>query len=351
MKSLIPDKTLVIRLSSIGDIVLTSPFLRCFRKKFPDVRLDYVVKKEFAPLLRFNAHISHLYEFDSRGGFEALKSLKKKLRGERYTLIADLHDSVRSRYLRRFLGARYVRKINKRKLARFLLIRFKKNIYSGIVPVSRRYLETVEPFGITDDGEGPELFIPDEILHNVSEKLSTTNPSNRKFIALCPSAKHFTKRWPKEYFTDLGIHLIRQFGVRVLLLGGPEDHAYNEDIRRLISVNDTINLAGNLSLLESAAAMDYCELVISNDTGLMHIAAARRKNLIALFGPTVQELGFFPYGESSHVVEHSNMPCRPCSHIGSNVCPEGHFRCMKELHPDMVLRTAGERFLSGLGIL
>jgi lipopolysaccharide heptosyltransferase II len=183
------------------------------------------------------------------------------------------------------------------------------------------------------------------------KKLSAINPGSKKIIALCPSAKHFTKRWPKEYFTDLGIHLIRQFGVRVLLLGGPEDYAYNEDIRRLISVDDTINLAGEFSLLQSAAAMDHCELVVSNDTGLMHIAAARRRNLIALFGPTVEELGFFPYGESSYVVEHGNMPCRPCSHIGSNVCPKGHFRCMKELHPDMVLRTAGERFLNGLGNL
>jgi lipopolysaccharide heptosyltransferase II len=347
MKSYIPDKTLVIRLSSIGDIVLTTPFLRCFRKKFPEVRLDYIVKSEFAPLLRYNPHISRLYEFDSRGGFEGLKALKRTLRRERYNLIVDLHDSVRSRYLRRWLGARYVVRMNKRKTARYLLIRFKKNLYKEIVPVSKRYIETVEKFGVEDDGQAPEIFIPDEVHQSTSRKLSALNPDNRNCVALCPSAKHFTKRWPREYFVDLAIHLVRTLNMRILLLGGPEDHAYNEDIRRLISPRDTINLAGDLSLLQSAAVMDHCELVVSNDTGLMHIAAARRRNLIAIFGPTVRELGFFPFGETSYVVEHTTMACRPCSHIGSNTCPKDHFRCMKELTPDRVLKILHDRIITG----
>ncbi len=346
MRTFIPNKTLVIRLSSIGDIILTSPFIRCFRKAFPETTIEYAVKREFVSLVRFNPHIDRLHEFDAREGFDGLKNFKRTLAGERYDLVVDLHDSLRSRYLRRLQGNPAVAVIRKRKLLRFLLIRFKLNVYKRVVPVTKRYIESVEAFGVADDFSGPELFIPAEVLRDIAGQMAKIRPHGTTLIAFCPSAKHFTKRWPKDYFVAMARHLGGSGNVRIVLLGGAEDASYVEDIRRLIGGDTAVNLAGKLTLLESAAVMDHCELVISNDTGLMHMAAARKRNLIALFGPTVKEFGFFPHGESSHVLEHPDMPCRPCSHIGSNTCPKGHFKCMKEITPERVLRYINEKFKS-----
>jgi lipopolysaccharide heptosyltransferase II len=348
MASFIPSKTLVIRLSSIGDIVLTTPLLRSFRKRFPDCGVDYVVKKEFADLLKYNPHIDTVHPFDARGGIDELRRLREQLRENRYELVIDLHNNIRSRFIRRKLRARKIVTIDKRMVPRFFLIKMKWNLYRDSVHVVDRYLETVEPFGVRNDDEGLELAVPQIIREHVADQFGPLGRERPFLIGLCPSAKHYTKRWLKEYYVRLAVMLVREYGACIVLFGGPDDRAYCEDIRRLIGTENTINVAGEVTLLQSAAIMDHCTAVVTNDTGLMHIAAARKRNLIAIFGPTVRELGFFPYGTRSTVIEHPDLSCRPCTHIGSNACPKKHFRCMKEITPDRVfsavenmMRTAG----------
>lgn len=347
MKAFIPNKTLVIRLSSIGDIVLTTPFLRSFKKQFPHCRVDYVVKKEFADLLRYNPYIDHLYEFNSDSGFAGLRRFVSELRQQQYDLIVDLHNSLRSKYIRRRVRAKKVRRISKREIQRFLLIKFKMNVYRNTVHVVDRYIETVEDFGVRNDNDGLELIIPEHYHSHVAEQFEPLKQERRFLVAICPAAKHYTKRWLKEYYVKLSEMLIDTCGVYIVILGGPEDKAYCEDIRRLIGVEHAVNVAGELKLLQSAAVLDQCDVVVTNDTGMMHIAAARKRKIVAIFGPTVRELGFFPYGTENIVVEHDNLSCRPCTHIGSNSCPKGHFRCMRDLLPTRVYE-ATERMLRGV---
>lgn len=326
-------------MSSIGDIVLTTPLIRSFKRTFPDSTLDFVVRREFAELLRHNPYINTLYEFNAQTGFAGLRRLTEKLRQRKYDLIIDAHNSLRSRFIRRKTRPHKSVHINKRVVPRFFLIKLKWKLYRDNVHVVDRYIEPVERFGVQNDNEGLELYVPENILNHVSDQFTELKADRKTIIAICPAAKHYTKRWLKEYFVELAHILISEYNAYIVLLGGPEDYAYCEDIKRLIGDEHTLNVAGNVSLLQSAAVLEQCGVVVTNDTGLMHIAAARKRNVVAIFGPTVRELGFFPYAKNSTVIEHSGLSCRPCTHIGSNECPKKHFRCMKEITPVQVLHA------------
>jgi lipopolysaccharide heptosyltransferase II len=331
-------KTLIIRFSSIGDVVLSSLLVRVMRHRFPESQIDYLVKAEFADLVRYNPHLSHVIEFPPNGTFADLRDLRRRLRAARYDLIVDIHDSLRSRFL--CLGAQRVVRIYKRKAARFLLVKFKWNLYpwfGGAPSVAERYLESVAEFGVTDDRAGLDLFLPPAAENKVRELLLTAGLANSTpLLALCPSAKHRNKIWLPDRFAEAAVSCAREFNVGIILFGsGEEDEARAEEIEHLIRARapDTklLNVTGSISLLETAALMDRCALVITNDSGLMHIAAARKRRTVAIFGPTVREFGFFPFGTDHAVVQHDSLACRPCTSIGLPVCPEGHFKCMKDI--------------------
>ena len=342
-------KTLVIRFSSIGDIVLSTPLLRVLRARFPDGQIDFVARMEYAELIRSNQNLNHTYEFDARLGFDGLRDLKKKIREQGYDVIVDIHDSLRSKYLRSLLGPKRVI-VNKRIFERSLLVNLKKNVYREIVPVPDRYIETVKELGVSNDGKGLELHIPDEVLFRVSGKMARLQLNRfEKVVALCPGARHFTKRWPADRYASVGARCAREFDAKVLVFGGAEDEAICSGI--VSAINDqagperATDFCHELGLLETAAAMEYCDIVITNDTGLMHLATAMHKKVVAIFGSTVREFGFFPYDPSALVLENRTLDCRPCSHIGRSECPEKHFKCMTELSPDTVVASAREFLL------
>ncbi len=340
------NKALIIRFSSVGDIVLSSLLVRAFRFRFPDAQLDFVVKQEFADLVRFNPHVTNVKEFPTQGTFADLTQLRGNIQRERYDLIVDIHDSLRSWFL--CLGAKQVARINKRKFARFLLVRFKLNVYEkfgGAPSVALRYLEPVQKFGVRDDGKGLELFSSagDEIRirHLIQSSALKLTPD---FIGLCPSAKHNNKMWLKERFAEAATLLSQDYKNPVVIFGSDEERKLSDEITHLIAQQNpdakVLNLAGKISLTETAAMMEYCSVVITNDTGLMHIAAARKRNVVAIFGPTVKEFGFFPFGTNNVVVENAGLYCRPCTHIGLPDCPEGHFKCMNEITTERVIQAA-----------
>jgi lipopolysaccharide heptosyltransferase II len=340
----IPNKTLVIRLSSIGDIVLASPLIRVLRKQFPFSQIDFVVRKEYAELVRNNKNLNHIVEFDAKTGFSGLCKLKNQLRAEQYDFVIDIHNSLRSRYLRWMLRAGDVVVFHKRIFARTMLIQFKKNFYRSAVSVADRYIESVQKYGVTNDGMGLELYIPDEIRTEALTKLKKLGiRESGTMIGFCPSAKHATKCWPQERFAELGIKLSADDKAKILLFGGSEDKekclAIADAINSFNGEGSAADLSGEFSLLESAIAMEACSLIVTNDSGLMHIACAMKKKVIAIFGSTVREFGFFPVGTESVVVERTGLYCRPCSHIGRSTCPEGHFRCMKEIQVDELVAS------------
>lgn len=332
----LPSKTLVLRLSSIGDIVLTSPLLRTMRQAAgKNARIDFVVKKEFAELVSSNHHLSITYEYDSATGFSGLRSLASELRREEYELVVDLHDSVRTKFLRNSIGARKIVVVNKRKFARWQLIHLHRNIYTDHLSVAERYLETVQEYGIENDNKGLEIFIPDIIQFEVNGKIARLRLNKfDKVIGICPGAKHFTKCWQKEKFAEVALCAAKEMNAKILLFGGKAEKEVCEFVKNSVNTekeNFAESFAGEFSLLESTQALEYCDLVVTNDSALMHLAAAKQKKIVAIFGSTVKEFGFFPYGTEAIVIENNSLNCRPCTHIGRESCPQKHFKCMKDI--------------------
>ncbi|MBN1446877.1 MAG: lipopolysaccharide heptosyltransferase II [Bacteroidetes bacterium] len=332
-----PAKVLVLRLSSIGDIILTTPFLRVFKQRFPGCELHYAVRREFAELLHSHPHVDRLITIDPDAGRTALRTLNLMLLSERYDAVFDLHNNFRTRVLRNGLSRRtFV--IDKRSWRRLLLVTAHVNLYHDILPVPDRYIETARTFALKPDTSGPELRIPED-RHGIA-RLALHAAGRRigmPLAGLCPGAKHFTKRWPTEGWVTLAVRLLHR-GYDLAIFGSEDDHAIAERIKRLhpARIHDCTT---RLSLLETAAAMEFCDVLFTNDSGLMHMATAVGKPVVAVFGSTVREFGFFPYHTTAAVVEVDGLPCRPCTHIGRADCPRRHFACLRAITVDDVLHA------------
>ncbi|HCV42439.1 MAG TPA: hypothetical protein DGH68_03075, partial [Bacteroidetes bacterium] len=271
-----------------------------------------------------------------------------------YDLLIDIHNSLRSRFV--CFGHPNVVNVNKRKLARFLLVKAKWNCFEllgGAPSVAERYLETVRRYSIENDGNGLEVFFPDAATSTTGKLLiEAGSKMGSAIIGVCPSARHGNKMWLKERFAETASALARDNGATVLLFGsGEAERNRCQEIKSLIENEaphlPVLNLVGRLSLAETAAMMDRCSIVITNDSGLMHIAAARKRKVVAVFGPTVRQLGFFPYGTTSTVMEDASLSCRPCTHIGLPGCPKEHFKCMNNIQATQVI-DAARLLLKGL---
>jgi heptosyltransferase-2 len=337
-------KTLVLRLSSIGDVILATPFIRALKEAFPGMSLDVAVRREFAELLAHNPRIDRCIEVDTREGSAGLRALRVTLRERGYDAVFDLHNNFRTRLLRRGV-APLTRVVRKRSIRRLLLVRWKLNLLRAEPGISARYQETFAGLGVTADAGPPEVFVPDAMREAVFARLRGLGvPDDATVIGLAPGARHFTKRWPAEHWASLASALTREEGTRLLLFGGAEDREVADAIAQAAPAR-AVNLCGALSLLETAAALSRCAAACTNDSGLMHLATARSIPVVALFGSTVRELGFFPLGAANTVLEIPGLACRPCTHIGRSRCPEGHFRCMRDIAPATVaaaiLRAAG----------
>jgi lipopolysaccharide heptosyltransferase II len=338
--------TLIIRFSSVGDIVLTSPLIRTLRTRFPHCRIDFLVKEDHADLIRHNPHLTQILTLPRGGGLDELRRIRTHIRSSRYDAILDMHDNLRSRFLT--FGTTPVLRYRKRRIARFVLINAHLDIYrfaGGALPMHQRYIEPLAPYGVVDDGAGPEVFVTREIGTSADSILTAAGlPMTMHAVGVCPSAWHATKMWDAERFAAAAATLAGERGVPVILFGSQSEAERCERIAGRIRAASpsmlVINTAGRCTLLETAAAMDRCAIVLTNDTGLMHLAASRKRPLVAVFGPTVRQFGFFPHGEQSMVVEHSGLSCRPCTGIGMATCPKGHFRCMTDIEPPRVVEAA-----------
>ncbi len=322
-------KILVIRFSSLGDVLLTSPLLRSLKRKFPEAKIDFLVKENYVDAVRFNPNISEVLIFKK----EEEKVIARKLKERRYDSVIDLQNNIRSKRIREKLGARaFVFK--KPTLKKLLLVKFKINLLRPIMPIPERYVRSVEE--LEPDEEGLELYF---------QRGKASNTSGcADIIGLCPGSKHFTKMYPKQYFIELGNKFARA-GYKVKILGGRDEIKLCEEISSAIPT--AVNLSNNNDLFATAREMQNCKAVICNDSGLMHVAAAVKTPVVALFGSTVKEFGFAPYKIKSLILENNSLTCRPCSHIGREKCPKEHFKCMLELKPDLIFEKIKE-FLEAL---
>lgn len=312
------NKILVIRLSSLGDILLTTPAIRALKQKYPAAQIDFVIKNQYKDALFYNPNISNLIIYEK----DKVEQLKYEVRSTKYDLVIDLQNNFRSRKLINGLKAK-VRRFKKPSIKKFLLVWFKINLLKDLKTIPQRYADTAE---VRIDGERLELFLPQNSANQLENGI--------KYIGFCPGSKHFTKRWLPEYFIRLGNELVKcEF--KIVLFGGKSDRELCNEISQQIF--GSINLQNEDQLLLTAAEMKKCKLIITNDSGLMHTASASGVPLISIFGSTVREFGFIPTGSQNLILENNSLSCRPCSHIGKSSCPKKHFKCMKEITPEFVL--------------
>ncbi len=327
-------KILVIRFSSIGDIVLTSPVIRCLKRQLADVEIHFLTRISYREIVDYNTYIDvrHYLEDDLSKVISALKK-------EKFDLIVDLHNNLRTWKIKAALR-RKTASVNKINFEKWVYVTLKWNIMP-VAHVVDRYMDTVRDLGVLNDEQGLDFFISDgdEI---TPHDLPLTHLHG--YIAIAIGAQHATKKLPVEKLSEL----VQQLHFPIILLGGPEDFSIGESIRNTEPLK-IFNGCGKFSINQSASLVKRAQLVISHDTGMMHIAAAYQKKIISVWGNTVPAFGMSPYyGDQSIAKERSkffeveHLYCRPCSKIGYDKCPKKHFRCMKEIDVNEIATLVGK---------
>ena len=372
-------KILVIRFSSIGDIVLTTPVIRCLKNQISDVEIHVLTKKKFSGLYKTNPYINKVYEYD-----DSLKKNIEELKLENYDYIVDLQKNKRSLRVTRALHCQHS-SFPKLNFKKFLLTTFKINLMPDIHIVDR-YFKAVEKLGVKNDCQGLDFFISEKNNYPLSELPEDFQNGYHAFVI---GGTYKTKILPAVKVSEV----IKKLNEPVILLGGPDDveraeeiirqrttdngqqtlgkslndaksQSHKDKVSKLVgknigtstsSVTETsqhlsisasqnlsiLNLVGKINLEQSASIVKNAKSVLTNDTGLMHIAAAFHKNIVSVWGNTVPELGMYPYlpneKEKCHIVECKDVKCRPCSKLGFKECPRRHFKCMMEINCDEVV--------------
>ncbi len=305
-------KILIVRFSSIGDIVLTSPIVSAIRSQKPDWEIHYLTKRKFVDLVQFDPNIYKVWTIE-----KDIDELKDELSSEKFEVLIDLHNNLRTHRLSKMLRVKTYRfpKLNVKK---WLLVNFKRNVLPHVHVVDR-YFEAVKPIGITNNQH--RLFFYSD---GGSRELPTLPD---RYIAIAIGAQFATKRMPDNLLQQV----IEKVQTPVVLLGGAEDM---ERVQAIGELDNVINLCGQLSLSGSAEVVKRSQCLLTNDTGMMHIASAESTPIVSVWGNTVPEFGMYPYRPNepkSYVIhEVKDLKCRPCSKIGYQKCPKGHFDCMNK---------------------
>lgn len=329
-------KILIIRFSSIGDIVLTTPVVRCIRKCYPDAQLHVLTKASYRSIYAPNPYVDKVFELSSN-----MKELVALLQEEHYDFVVDLHKNWRSLRVRMALRC---------PSASFPKLDFKKFLYTKLkigklpqVHIVDRYFKAVEKLGVKNDGQGLDFFF------NEGDEMhfeDLPEAFREGFVAVVIGGQHTTKILP----TDKVVEVCEALDYPVILVGGPEDAARGEIIKKKVGTY-VGNSCGSLTLGQSASLLNLADAVLTNDTGMMHIAAALRKPIVSVWGNTVPEFGMYPYlpvgMKPAAIVENRNLRCRPCDKLGYAKCPKGHFNCMNSLDGREIAKTIRAELMSG----
>jgi heptosyltransferase-2 len=327
-------KILIIRFSSIGDIVITTPVVRCLRKRFPDAEIHYLTKSAYHSLLVANPYIDKIYLLEDK-----IKPLLEELLTENYDFIIDLHKNIRSLKVRTTLGAKTYT-FNKLNLEKWLKVNLKMDVLASKHLVDR-YFDALEPLGVKNDGQGLDFYIWEKEIYDFLIQLAET-----PYTAIVVGANHNTKCLPEDKL----IQLCELINGKIVLLGGKKEAETGERINQLLPAK-IVNLCGKLSINESAFVVKNARRIVTPDTGLMHIAAAFKKPMTVIWGNTVPGFGMYPYyGERNDMLaqrniemfEVENLSCRPCSKLGYAECPKIHFKCMKDHDIEKIAATVNQ---------
>ncbi len=311
-------KILIIRFSSIGDIVLTTPVIRCIKEQKLNIEIHYLTKKGFKGILEHNPYITKIHTIEND-----VKEISAELKNEKFDFVVDLHNNIRSMQVKKIIGKQtsVFKKLNFKK---WILVNFKINKMPAVHIVDR-YMKTVEQLGVKNDNKGLDYFIPEKDNILIA---SLPHTHQNGYIGFVIGAKHFTKQLPTEKI----ISICKKLNQPIVLLGSKDDAIRASIIENAVGSN-IFNACGKYNLNQSASVIEQSKKIISHDTGLMHIAVAFKKEIVSVWGNTVPAFGFAPYlpNSKSKIVEVQNLSCRPCSKIGYDKCPRGHFKCMEEI--------------------
>ncbi|HEY9125062.1 MAG TPA: glycosyltransferase family 9 protein [Bacteroidales bacterium] len=321
-------KFIILRFSSIGDIVLTTPVIRCLKEQVEGAEIHFVTKKKFASVVADNPYIDKIHLLDGK-----LKSLIEELRQEECDHIIDLHHNLRTYIVKKKLGL-FAFSFDKINIQKWLMVQFKINKLPQKHIVDR-YLETCRLFDVTNDGKGLDFFINPKNEIEISQLPSFLQNG---YIALVIGGMHGTKQMPNAKLAELS----NKLNLPVVLLGGPDDSQAAESIINESKNANIFNACGKYNLQQSASIVKQAKLVIAHDTGLMHIAAAFKKRIISIWGNTIPEFGMYPYvsDENQAIFEVKGLKCRPCSKIGYKKCPKGHHNCMNLIDVNKIAEKA-----------
>lgn len=333
-------KVLIVRFSSIGDIVLTTPVVRGLSQQL-GAEVHFLTKSSYKAILEPNPYISKIFALNGRLG-----ELLPQLRSEKYDAIIDLHSNLRSWRVKWALR-RPTHTFDKLNWQKWLLVNLKINRLPDQHIVDR-YLAAAAPLGVVNDGQGLDYFVPEEeevamgnfLTGNVmGTPIGGTPMTTPAYVAFAIGAAHETKRLPTQKI----IAICQALAPRpVLLLGGPAESEEGQAIADAAG-GHVHNTCGKFSLHQSASVVRQAAVVLTHDTGMMHIAAAFRKRIVSVWGNTVPDFGMYPYypfgQDDNTTVEVAGLSCRPCSKIGHAQCPKGHFRCMQEISVEGVVEA------------
>ncbi|SMO68185.1 glycosyltransferase family 9 protein [Solitalea koreensis] len=320
-------KILILRFSSIGDVVWTTPVIRAVKQQLPNVELHFAVKSVFKDIVAANPYIDKLHLLTK----ENLKELTQQLKEEQFDYVIDLHNNLRTRFIKSKLGGKHFT-YKKLSVRRFLFIHFKWKVFPDI-PVVERYLKTVESLGVRNDGKGLDYFISPENEIKLSDLPAALQNGYDAFVI---GGSAFTKLLPFNKMVELCNKINRP----IALIGGKEDIEpgdklqayYEEKIKNNPDalIHPVINFSGKLNISQSASMVKQAGRVFGHDTGLTHIGAAFHDTVYSIWG-TTSPISFRPYCKNPVVFENNNLNCRPCSKAGRDSCPQGHFKCMREI--------------------
>ncbi|MBP5983223.1 MAG: glycosyltransferase family 9 protein [Fluviicola sp.] len=311
-------KLLIVRFSSIGDVVLTTPVVRCLKQQLPDVTIHYITKKAFLPVLVNNPYIDRVITIE-----KSVDEVLEELKSEAYDYVIDLHHNVRTLRLKRALKTRSFA-FPKENIRKFLLTQFKYNILPKVHVVDR-YFEAVKHLGVTSDGLGCDIVLTEKDQVNLADYQLT----EKQFLAVAMGAQFATKQLP----IDLLVHCLAPINQPIVLLGGGMDSERAVAVVQALPTATIVDLTGKLSLLQSTDITAKASVLLTGDTGLMHLASAMNTPIVSVWGNTVPDFGMYPYFPGNQkqfsIHEVPNLSCRPCSKIGYQSCPKKHFKCME----------------------
>ncbi len=316
---------LVVRFSSIGDVVLTTPVVRCLKEQLKNTELHYITKSAFKSVLEGNPHIDRIITIN-----KSVDEVVDVLKQEQYDYVVDLHNNIRTLRLKRALKVKSSA-FPKKNFSKLLLTTFKINRMPKVHVVDR-YFEAVKALGVTNDRKPCDFFLSE----NDVVDLASYNLSEKNFIAVAMGAQFATKQMPVSLMAEI----LGQMEKPIVLLGGPTDLERAAELSTLLEKKQVIDLCGKLSLRQSAFMTKTCSKLLTGDTGLMHIASCFETQIVSVWGNTVPDFGMYTYAPQNpslySIHEVNGLSCRPCSKIGYKECPKKHFNCMQLQNAEVI---------------